>query len=478
MRELVVGFDLDMTLIDSRSGIAATWAELARRTGVPIDVEATVSRLGPPLEVELANWFPTDEVGARAGEFRALYPTFAIAGTSLLPGARAAVDTVHRHGGRVVVVTAKYEPNARLHLDHLDIPVDDLVGWRWGPAKGAALAEHGATIYVGDHESDMVGAKAAGAVAVGVTTGPVSAADLTAAGADVVLASLDDFSSWLDGFVLDQKVADLDAHLHRLGSVLVAFSGGADSAFVLAAAVRALGPGNVVAATAVSASLPQSELDQAAAFARDLGVRHLRPRTEELDDPRYRANAGNRCYFCKAELLDVLVPLAAEHGLAYVLTGTNQDDAVADFRPGIRAAAERGAVTPLRDARFTKPEVREASRAWGLRTWDKPAAACLSSRLAYGITITSAGLARVERAEQALRAALSGAGIDVRDLRVRDLGEDRARIEVDAGVVDRVADMGESLAAVRAAGFSEVAVDPRGFRSGSMNEALRARWHA
>src|SRR5262245_14084649 len=463
-----------MTLIDSRPGIAATWAELARRTGVPIDVEAVVSRLGPPLEVELANWFPTEEVAARAGEFRALYPDFAVIGTSLLPGARAAVDAVHRHGGRVVVVTGKYEPNARLHLDHLGLPVDDLVGWRWGPAKGAALAERGATIYVGDHESDMVGAKAADALAVGVAASPASAAALTVAGADVVLASLDGFASCLDGFVLDQKVADLEAHMQRLCSVLVAFSGGADSAFVLAAAVRALGPGNVVAATAVSASLPQSELDQAAAFARDLGVRHLRPRTEELDDPRYRANAGNRCYFCKAELLDVLVPLAAEHGLAYVLTGTNQDDATADFRPGIRAAAERGAVTPLRDAGFTKLEVRQASRAWGLRTWDKPAAACLSSRIAYGIAITSAGLARVEHAEQALRVTLSAAGIDVRDLRVRDLGEDRASIEVDAELVDRVAESRDSLAAVRAAGFSEVAVDPQGFRSGSMNEVLRA----
>jgi len=469
-----VGFDLDMTLIDSRPGIAATWAELARRTGAPIDVDATVSRLGPPLEVELANWFPAEQVAARAKEFRSLYPGFAIAGTTLMPGAQAAVDAVHRHGGRVVVVTAKYEPNARLHLDHLRLQVDGLAGWRWGPSKGVALAEYGATIYVGDHSSDMLGAKAAGAVGVGVETGPVTAADLTAAGADVVLASLDEFSAWLDGFVLAQKVADLEEHLRRLGSVLVAFSGGADSAFVLAAAVRALGAGNVVAATAVSASLPASELDLATAFARDLGVRHLMPRTEELDDPRYSANAGNRCYFCKAELLDVLVSLAAKHGVAYVVTGTNRDDAVADFRPGIRAADERGALAPLRDAGFTKPEVRQASRAWGLRTWDKPAAACLSSRIAYGITITSGGLARVEHAEQALRVTLTTAGIHVRDLRVRDLGEDRASIEVDAGLVDRVAESRDSLAAVRAAGFSEVAVDPQGFRSGSMNEVLRA----
>ncbi len=190
-----------------------------------------------------------------------------------------------------------------------------------------------------------------------------------------------------------------------------------------------------------------------------------------MDREGYRANAGDRCYFCKAELLDVLTPLAAAHGLAHVATGTNADDAVAGFRPGIRAAAERGAVTPLRDAGLTKAQVRAASRAWGLPTWDKPAAACLSSRVAYGVEVSPFRLARVERAEAAVRAVLAGAGVPVRDLRVRDLGE-RASLEVDPDRVDAVAAQAGVLEALRSAGFAEAEVDPRGFRSGSMNERL------
>jgi uncharacterized protein len=185
----------------------------------------------------------------------------------------------------------------------------------------------------------------------------------------------------------------------------------------------------------------------------------------------YRANAGDRCYFCKAELLDVVTPLAAELGIAHIATGTNADDARAGFRPGIRAAAERGAVTPLRDAGLTKEQVRELSRRWGLSTWDKPAAACLSSRIAYGLTITPARLARVEHAETALRAVLAEAGVSVRDLRVRDLG-DTARVEVDAELVAAVSALDDAHEAVLAAGFDHVEVDPRGFRSGSMNELL------
>jgi uncharacterized protein len=197
----------------------------------------------------------------------------------------------------------------------------------------------------------------------------------------------------------------------------------------------------------------------------------LTPRTHEMDREGYRANAGDRCYFCKAELLDVLGPLAAEHGLAHVATGTNADDGVAGFRPGIRAAAERGAITPLLDAGLTKAQVRAASRDWGLPTWDKPAAACLSSRVAYGIEVSSFRLARVERAEAAARAALADAGVVVRDLRVRDLG-DRASLEVDEAAVAVAGETSAVLAAVRDAGFPEVRVDPRGFRSGSMNERL------
>jgi pyridinium-3,5-biscarboxylic acid mononucleotide sulfurtransferase len=219
----------------------------------------------------------------------------------------------------------------------------------------------------------------------------------------------------------------------------------------------------------VSASLPSHELAAARDFASGLGVRHFTPATDEMSRAGYRANAGDRCYFCKAELLDVLAPVAAERGLRHVATGTNADDVVAGFRPGIRAAAERGAVTPLRDAELTKDDVRRASRAWGLPTWDKPAAACLSSRIAYGVEVTPTRLARVERAEVALRGALAAAGLDVRDLRVRDLG-DRARVEVDAALVDVVAARDDLLASVE--GFDAVEVDPRGFRSGAMNELL------
>ncbi|MGA8209131.1 MAG: hydrolase, partial [Nocardioidaceae bacterium] len=231
----------------------------------------------------------------------------------------------------------------------------------------------------------------------------------------------------------------------------------------------------VGAATAYSDSLPEAERGPAHAFAAALGVRVLTPRTHEMEREGYRANAGDRCYFCKAELLDVLAPLAAEHGFAHVATGTNADDAVAGFRPGIRAAAERGAVTPLRDAGLTKDQVRAASRAWGLPTWDKPAAACLSSRVAYGIEVSPFRLARVERAETGVRAALAEAGVPVRDLRVRDLG-DHASVELDAELVATVAGSLALTAALRdvvtEAGFDRVEVDARGFRSGSLNERL------
>ncbi|HMA45593.1 MAG TPA: ATP-dependent sacrificial sulfur transferase LarE [Frankiaceae bacterium] len=275
--------------------------------------------------------------------------------------------------------------------------------------------------------------------------------------------------AWPSEHLLPRRLAELDAGLRTLGSVLVAFSGGTDSAFTLAAAVRALGPDRVAAATAVSPSLPAAELAAARRFAAGLGVRHETPRTDEMGREGYRANGGDRCAFCKAELLDVLGPLAGRLGLARVATGTNADDAVAGFRPGIRAATERGAATPLLDAGLTKAQVRAASRAWGLPTWDKPAAACLASRVAYGVPITPAALARVEHAEAALRSALVGAGLAVRDLRVRDLG-DRARVEVDRQLVEALVARPDLLAVVE--GFPAVEVDGRGFRSGSMNELL------
>lgn len=275
----------------------------------------------------------------------------------------------------------------------------------------------------------------------------------------------------LDAPVLDQRLAALEADLRERGSVMVAFSGGADSAFLLAAAVRALGAGRVAAATAYSDSLPHGERGPALAFAHDLGVRVFTPRTSEMEREGYRANAGDRCYFCKAELLDVLGPLATEHGFDHVATGTNADDVLAGFRPGIRAAAERGAITPLHDAGLTKQQIRTASRRWHLPTWDKPAAACLSSRVAFGVEVTSFRLSRVERAEVAVRSALDEAGVDVVDLRVRDLGE-LASIEIDADQVASALRLPRIVAAALDAGFGRAEIDPKGFRSGSMNERL------
>jgi pyridinium-3,5-biscarboxylic acid mononucleotide sulfurtransferase len=265
---------------------------------------------------------------------------------------------------------------------------------------------------------------------------------------------------------LATRLDALDVGLRAAGSVLVAFSGGADSAFLLAAAVRSLGTDRVMAATAVSASLAAAELPAARAFAAGLGVRHLLPGTDELSRPGYAANGADRCFHCKATLLDTLRPLAAEQRLAHVATGTNADDVVAGFRPGIAAAAQRGALTPLLDAGLTKQQVRDASRAWGLQTADKPALACLASRIAYGVQVTAAGLARVDGAEAALRAHLG----PVRDLRVRDLGQGRARVELDAEALGRFDD--EGLALVRGRGWDSV--EAREFRSGSMNDALRA----
>lgn len=191
-----VGFDLDMTLIDPRRGVVATMAALSRESGVRIDGELVASRLGPPLEVELANWFPAADVNAAADRYRALYPEHAVAVTTALPGAVDAVGLVRASGARAVVVTAKERGLAVASLAHVGIVADEVVGWRWGPAKGETLREHGATAYVGDHVADVDGARAAGAVAVAVASGPCSADELRAYGADVVLDDLLGFGGW------------------------------------------------------------------------------------------------------------------------------------------------------------------------------------------------------------------------------------------------------------------------------------------
>jgi phosphoglycolate phosphatase len=194
---LVVGFDLDMTLIDSRPGIAAAYRALSAQTGVYVDVEAAVARLGPPLEWEIAHWFPADRVGEAVSAYRLLYPSYAIEPSLPLPGAREAIDAVRAAGGRVVVVTAKKTELARLHLERLGLAVDGVVGLAWADGKARALTEHAATVYVGDHTADMAAARSAGIVGVGVATGPCTADELRRAGADTVLGGLNQFASWL-----------------------------------------------------------------------------------------------------------------------------------------------------------------------------------------------------------------------------------------------------------------------------------------
>ncbi|MFF3330357.1 HAD family hydrolase [Streptomyces sp. NPDC002888] len=198
---LTVGFDLDMTLIDSRPGIHACLTALAERTGTYIDADLAVTRLGPPLAQELGNWFPAEQVETTADLYRAMYPGVAIAATPALPGAREAIAAVRAAGGRAIVVTAKYEPNAKLHLEHLGIAPDVVVGDLWAEQKAQALREHGAGVYVGDHEGDVRGARAAGALSVTVATGPYGAEELHALGADVVLTDLTAFPEWLAGYL-------------------------------------------------------------------------------------------------------------------------------------------------------------------------------------------------------------------------------------------------------------------------------------
>jgi uncharacterized protein len=256
--------------------------------------------------------------------------------------------------------------------------------------------------------------------------------------------------------------------VREIGPVAVAYSGGADSALVLAAAARALGPDRVLAVTAVSESLAAAELAPARALAQRLGVTHLTPRTRELGSPGYRANGRDRCYFCKSEVLDVIAGLARAYGYPQVATGTNADDAADPHRPGIRAGAERGIRTPLLDARLTKAEVRLVSRHWALPTWDKPATPCLASRIRYGIEVTPFRLARIDAAETAVRALLHRAGLPITDLRVRDLG-DAVRVEVPAAMTRSVSGVPGLAAALAEAGFAAAAVEVIAFRSGRLN---------
>lgn len=264
--------------------------------------------------------------------------------------------------------------------------------------------------------------------------------------------------------IADPREARLAEQLRRHDALVIAFSGGVDSTLLLAAARDALGSA-VTAATAVSPSLAQVELEQARQIAADLGVRHLEVATDEGERPEYRRNHPDRCFHCKSALFDSLEPLLAVG--TTVAVGTITDD-LGDHRPGQRAAAERGVVTPLADAGLSKTDVRELSRARGLPTWNKPAAACLASRVVYGLEVTPRRLSRIEQAEAWLRSRLPY-GVDVR---VRDHG-DVARVEVSADAVGVVAAFGPELASVLTElGWTYATLDLGGFRSGSLNESL------
>jgi len=249
------------------------------------------------------------------------------------------------------------------------------------------------------------------------------------------------------------------------GSVLIGFSGGVDSAYLACVAVDALPRDRVLAVIGRSASYPAEQWERAREVARRFEIPVLEVSTDEVNDPRYAANPSNRCYFCKTELWDTLAPLARARGLAVVVDGTNADD-LTDHRPGARAAKEHSVRSPLAELGLDKAAIRRLSRTRGIPTWSQPASPCLSSRIPYGTAVTIDRLRQVERAEAALR--LAGA---TGDLRVRYHG-DLARIEVSSATISEwlvTAARARMGAAAREAGFGRVAIDARGFRSGSLN---------
>jgi uncharacterized protein len=262
---------------------------------------------------------------------------------------------------------------------------------------------------------------------------------------------------------LSHKLESLENNLSVLGSVVVAFSGGADSAFLAAVAHRVLGDRSH-AVTAVSPSLAGSEAEDCRRLAAEWGLRWTPVTTAEMERAAYRRNDPDRCFHCKAELMDVVAPIAALDQATVVL-GVNTDD-LGDHRPGQRAASEAGAVFPLVTAGFSKAEIRAASRTLGLRTWDKPAAACLASRIPYGTEVTVAVLSKVERVEEALHR------MGFTQVRVRHYGQ-TCRIEVDLEeIAALIARREEVVAKAKAAGYQYVTLDLEGFRSGNLNSSM------
>jgi uncharacterized protein len=270
----------------------------------------------------------------------------------------------------------------------------------------------------------------------------------------------------------EQKERELLTRLAQCSSIIVALSGGADSAYLAWAAQHALGA-RALSITALSPSFSKYDRSMVEDFVRKLGVRHEFVETHEMENPSYRANAADRCYFCKDELFSVLDQIAIERKFEAVCYGVNADDTL-DFRPGHRAAKEHQVLAPLLDAGLTKAEIRSLSERAGLPTWDRPASACLSSRLAYGTEVTPARLALVERGESALR------DLGFRQFRVR-LHDKLARIEISPDEMPLAfsQDMAAKIAQrLKNAGFTYVALDLEGYRQGSLNESLSKTNHS
>ena len=423
-----------MTLVDSRAGIVATAQAAVAEHGGHAPTDELTALIGIPLDDMLAPFVSPHRLVAAADRYRQLYPTLGVPHSSPLPGAEQSLQQVRALHGRVVVVSAKPESSVRMVLERAGLeprrrrgrPVRRRQGHR-----AARPPRRGVRRRPPRRHGRRRGGR--GPRRRACRPGRTTPRRCGRPGRTWCSTTSRTSRPGSTTHVLDRRLVDLEQRLAELESLVVAFSGGADSAFLLAAAVRALGPERVVAATAVSSSLASGELDDARAFAEGLGVRHLTPSTDEMAREGYRANAGDRCFFCKAELLDVLGPLAGRAGCGRASppapTPTTCSPASG---PGIRAAAERGALTPLARQRF-----HQGAGACGLSA----VGAADVGQARRGLPVEPHRLRRADHAvggwrastapRRRVRAWFAGAGLPLRDLRVRDLGSDRARVEVD-----------------------------------------------